>query len=48
MIYEDVYLISDIDSVEFRYTKTDEPIDWEMIQDVPEIHDELELYFKEY
>ena len=48
MIYEDGYLISDIDSVEFRYTKTDEPIDWEMIQDVPEIHDELELYFKEY
>ena len=48
MVWEDGYLISDIDSVEFRYTKTDEPIDWEMIQDVPEIHDELELYFKDY
>ena len=47
MVWEDGYLISDIDSVEFRYTKTDEPIDWDMIQDVPEIHDELELYFKD-
>ena len=47
MVWSDGYLISDIDSVEFRYTKTDEPIDWDMIQDVPEIHDELELYFKD-
>lgn len=48
MVYEDGYLISDIDSVEFRYTKTDEPIEWDMIQDVPRIHDDLELYFKEF
>jgi hypothetical protein len=48
MVWSDGYLISDIDSVEFRYTKTDEPIDWDMIQDVPEIHDDLELYFKDY
>ena len=48
MVWADGYLISDIDSVEFRYTKTDEPIDWDMIQDMPRIHDDLELYFKEY
>lgn len=48
MVWSDGYLISDIDSVEFRYTKTDEPIDWDIVQDMPEIHDELELYFKEY
>ena len=47
MVYEDGYLISDIEDVEFRYTKTDTPIDWNVIQNVPKIHDDVELYFKE-
>jgi len=46
MVYEDGYLISDIEDVEFRYTKTDTPIDWDVIQNVSKIHDDVELYFK--
>lgn len=46
MVYEDGYLISDIEDVEFRYTKTDTPIDWDVIQNVSKIHDDIELYFK--
>lgn len=46
MVYEDGYLISDIEDVEFRYTKTDTPIEWDIIQNVSKIHDDVELYFK--
>lgn len=46
MVWSDGYVISDINDVEFRYTKTDTPIDWDIIQNVTKIHDDIELYFK--
>lgn len=46
MVYSDGYVISDINDVEFRYTKTDTPIDWDIIQNVTKVHDDIELYFK--
>lgn len=46
MVYSDGYVISDINDVEFRYTKTDTPIDWDIIQNVTKVHGDIELYFK--
>lgn len=46
-VHPDGYLISDIDDVEFRNTRTDEPVMWEYIQLLtPDEADNLELYFK--
>lgn len=46
-VHPDGYVISDISDVEFRNTKTDEPVEWEYIQLLtPDEADNLELYFK--
>jgi hypothetical protein len=46
-VHPDGYVISDIDDVEFRDTRTDEPVVWEYIQLLtPHEADNLELYFK--